>query len=138
MNKYKVGDIVTGCITGIEKYGFFVNIDNEYSGLIHISEISNNYVRNINDYARIGEIIQAKVIEVPRHNHIKLSIKDIDYRISKRKIRKIEETSKAFSTLTIMLNQWIEEKMYEINQKKLKKYCKQKQFKKISEIKKYF
>lgn len=121
MNKYKVGDIVTGCITGIEKYGFFVNIDNEYSGLIHISEISNNYVRNINDYARIGEIIQAKVIEVPRHNHIKLSIKDIDYRISKRKIRKIEETSKAFSTLTIMLNQWIEEKMYEINQKKLKK-----------------
>lgn len=121
MNKYKVGDIVTGCVTGVEKYGIFVNVDNDYSGLIHISEITSNYVRNINDYARIGEIIQAKVIEPPQKSHIKLSIKDIDYRISKRKIKKIEETEKAFSTLTIMLNKWIEDKMSEISQNKQKK-----------------
>ena len=38
---YNVGDVVTGCVTGIERYGIFVNLDNYYSGLVHISEISN-------------------------------------------------------------------------------------------------
>ena len=40
MAQYKVGKIVKGNITGIEKYGIFVNLDNFYSGLIHISEMS--------------------------------------------------------------------------------------------------
>ena len=48
MAKYKIGDIVQGCVTGIEKYGVFVNLDEYYTGLIHISEVSDLYVRNIN------------------------------------------------------------------------------------------
>lgn len=40
MSDYKVGKIVKGTITGIQKYGIFVDLDNYYSGLIHISEIS--------------------------------------------------------------------------------------------------
>ena len=63
MGKYKSGDIVTGCVTGIEKYGVFVSLDDYYSGLIHISEISDGFVRNIHDYVKIGETINAKVIE---------------------------------------------------------------------------
>ena len=42
-DNYKVGDIISGQVTGIEKYGIFVNIDPWYDGLIHISEISSNY-----------------------------------------------------------------------------------------------
>ena len=41
---YKIGDTVKGKITGIQKYGIFVAVDNEYTGLIHISEISNAFV----------------------------------------------------------------------------------------------
>ena len=52
--EYKKGNIVTGCVTGIEKYGIFVSLDNYYSGLVHISEISDSFVRNINDYVNIG------------------------------------------------------------------------------------
>ena len=63
MSKYKVGDIVIGCVTGIEKYGIFVNLDEYYTGLIHISEISNLYVREISDYVEIGQTIKCKVIE---------------------------------------------------------------------------
>ena len=44
MKKYKYGEIVTGYVTGIEKYGVFVSLDEYYSGLIHISEISEKYV----------------------------------------------------------------------------------------------
>ena len=39
MTRYKKGDVVTGVVTGIEKYGIFVGLDDYNSGLIHISEI---------------------------------------------------------------------------------------------------
>lgn len=111
MSKYKCGEIVTGYVTGIEKYGIFVNIDDEYDGIIHISEITNSYVRNINDYAKIGEVIRAKVIEEVNSSQIKLSIKDVDYRITRKKSTKIEETKNGFSTLIVMLNKWVDNKM---------------------------
>ena len=80
MTQYKVGKIVKGNITGIEKYGIFVGLDNFYSGLIHISEVSNDFVRNINDFGEVGETIYVKILEVDETtNHLKLSIKDIDY-----------------------------------------------------------
>lgn len=125
MKKYKRGEIVTGYVTGIEKYGIFVNIDDKYTGLIHISEITNTYVRNIYDYAKVGQNIKAKVIEEQKNNQIKLSIKDLNYSVNSTKVTKINETKKGFSTLALMLNQWIDEKnreMYEKKQKNKKKH----------------
>ena len=49
--KYKIGSVVLGYVTGIKEYGIFVQLDNNTSGLIHISEISNKYIENVNDYA---------------------------------------------------------------------------------------
>ena len=111
MKKYENGEIVTGCVTGIEKYGVFVNLDEYYSGLIHISEISDNFVRNINDFVKIGETIKVRVLdENSKEHHVKLSIKNLDYRISKKYTGKIKETPQGFSTLEDKLNQWIREK----------------------------
>ena len=59
---YKKGDIVKGVVSGIESYGVFVKIDEDYSGLIHISEISNRFVRNISDYVKQNEIINVKIL----------------------------------------------------------------------------
>ena len=39
MDSFKVGDIIKGQVTGIESYGIFINVNSEYNGLIHISEI---------------------------------------------------------------------------------------------------
>ena len=50
MSKYFKNEVVEGCVTGIEKYGIFVTLDEYYSGLIHISEISDNFVRDINKF----------------------------------------------------------------------------------------
>ena len=53
MSKYFKNEVVEGCVTGIEKYGIFVTLDEYYSGLIHISEISDNFVRDINKFVNI-------------------------------------------------------------------------------------
>lgn len=122
-NNYKANEIVSAYITGIENYGIFVKLDDYYSGLIHISEISDSFVRNINDYVSIGETIKAKILEIDyKKHHVKLSIKNIDYRIDKRKRRKILETSNGFSTLKFKLNEWILQKENEKQIFKKNKY----------------
>ncbi len=109
--KYEGGKIVKGCVTGIENYGIFVSLDEYYSGLIHISEISNGFVKNVNDYVNIGETIKVKILEVDEENcHLKLSIKDFNYRIGNRKRNKIVETGTGFYLLKENLDKWIEEK----------------------------
>ena len=118
MKKSEVGDIVTGKVTGIENYGIFVFIDDGdgITGLIHISEISNSYVRNINDYAELDEVIKARVIEYDESkNHLKLSVKNLRYR--DKYSHKIVETSSGFSNLGIALNDWIEDKYDELFEK---------------------
>lgn len=117
MTRYKKGKIVKGSITGIEKYGIFVNLDNYYSGLIHISEISKGFVKDINDYVEMGETIYAKVIDVDEsESHVKLSIKDIDYRIDegKRELSRIEEVGTGFAILSEQREVWIREKLKEL------------------------
>lgn len=117
-NRYKVGSIVTGCVTGIEKYGIFISLDSYYSGLIHISEVSDSFVRNLNDYVSIGETIKVKILEVDDSNyHAKLSIKGFSYRKNYKKRRMIKETPRGFSTLESKLNDWIYEKDKEISNK---------------------
>lgn len=121
-NKYKVGNIISGCVTGIEKYGIFVSLDDYYSGLIHISEISDLFVKNINEYVNLGETIKAKVLDVDDNEcHVKLSIKDINYRISNKKRKKIVETKHGFDTLKENLPKWINEKQKELMSKTSKK-----------------
>ena len=118
--EYKKGNIVTGCVTGIEKYGIFVSLDNYYSGLVHISEISDSFVRNINDYVYIGETINVKILDVNENDfHLKLSIKNIDYRINKKKRANIVEVGSGFNCLKDKLDDWISIKEKEILRKKV-------------------
>lgn len=116
MNQYKKGEIVTGCVTGIEKYGIFVSLDEYYSGLIHISEISDSFVKNPADYVYVGETIRALIIDDSdlESYHLKLSIKNIDYKFSKKKRKKIVETTSGFSSLQEALPTWILNKKREI------------------------
>lgn len=116
MAKYKIGSIVEGSVTGIENYGVFINLDDYYSGLIHISEISHGFVKDINNYVKLGDTIRVKVVDVDDDLcHVKLSIKDIDYRITKPKREKIEEVGSGFSILKDNLDNWINIKIEEIN-----------------------
>lgn len=118
MIKYKKGEIIKGCVTGIENYGAFISLDEYYSGLIHISEISSSYVNDIHNYLNIGDTIYVKVLEVDEENsQVKLSIKDIDYKV-RRKREPIKESPNGFKPLEKALPNWINDKINEINNQK--------------------
>ncbi len=109
--EYKVGDIIKGQVTGIEKYGIFVNIDPWYDGLIHISEVSDSFVRDIHDFVKIGETIYCQILDVNEDNlQLKLSIKNINYKANNSN-NPIKETRKGFLPLKEQLPIWLEEKV---------------------------
>lgn len=74
----KNGDIVYGIITNIVSYGAFVSVE-DYMGLIHISELSDGFVRDIHEYIKIGEKVRLKVIDVDEEQKkLKLSFKALN------------------------------------------------------------
>lgn len=70
-----VGAIVTGKVTGIKKFGAFITLDGGQNGLVHISEIANSYVSDVNDYLKDGQAVKVKVIAIDEGGRINLSIK---------------------------------------------------------------
>ena len=116
MGKYQKGKIVQGVVTGIETYGAFVSFDEFYSGLIHISEISHGFVKNINDFMSVGDIINTEIMEVDDSLfQLKLSIKNINYKNVKNARKKnIVETKSGFATLEKKLPLWIEDSIKKI------------------------
>ena len=116
---YRINDIVSGKVTGIEDYGFFVILDdNITTGLVHISEISNSFVRNVSDYVKIGDLVFVKVIGFDEDSaKLRLSIKDINYRENCKNRHGIVETKSGFTKLKLLLSSWIEEKEQEIKKK---------------------
>jgi len=115
MDEIKVNDIIECTVTGIQKYGAFVLINNKYDGLIHISEISSSYVKNINDYIKIKDKIYAQVVDIDHENNkYKLSIKNIDYRNTGELLIDESGTGNGFNTLKDHLDLWINDKIKEI------------------------
>jgi len=107
--EYKVGSIIKGQVTGIEKYGIFVNIDPWYDGLIHISEVSEDYVKDVHDFVKIGETIYCQILEINEENlQLKLSIKNINYKATSDNSA-INETRKGFLPLKENLDIWLNE-----------------------------
>lgn len=117
MYAFKKGDIVKCSVTGVEDYGIFVRVCNDCYGLIHISEINHGFVKNVSDYASVGDEIYAMVIEEinDSENKLKLSIKNIDYKNS-GKINRIIESKNGFIPLKECLPVWTKEKIDELSQ----------------------
>ena len=102
MTKYKEGDIITVKVIGIKDYGIFVDAKDNYKGLIHISEISNKFVENIGNYAKIGDKLQVQIINNDEtKKQLKLSIKSLDSNT-------IKEYGLGFKPLKDHINEWIE------------------------------
>ncbi|MDQ5983586.1 MAG: Polyribonucleotide nucleotidyltransferase [Eubacteriales bacterium SKADARSKE-1] len=74
----KVGEIVEGKVTKITNFGAFVEIMPGKSGMIYISEISTNFVKNINDYLKEGQIVKTKIINISEKGEVALSIRRLE------------------------------------------------------------
>lgn len=71
----EVGKIYEGKVTGITKFGAFVEIEPGVTGMVHISEVANTYVSEIKDHITEGQQVKVKVLGVSEEGKISLSIK---------------------------------------------------------------
>ncbi len=71
----EVGSKIIGKVTGIKHFGAFVELPERKNGLVHISEVADQYVEDINDHLSIGQEVEVKVLSVGEDGKISLSIK---------------------------------------------------------------
>jgi general stress protein 13 len=123
--KIEVGSVVTGKVTGIQPYGAFVAIDENTQGLVHISEVTHGFVKDINEHLKVGDEVTVKVLSIDEAaGKIGLSIRATQEAPEQteapkaRKPRKRqaaavaykqEEAPQGFNTLKDKLQEWIEQ-----------------------------
>ncbi|WP_313894885.1 S1 domain-containing RNA-binding protein [Psychrobacillus sp.] len=71
----EVGSKVQGKVTGITNFGAFVELPGGSTGLVHISEVADNYVKDINEHLKVGDVVEVKVMNVEADGKIGLSIR---------------------------------------------------------------
>ncbi len=83
----EVGNKLQGKVTGITNFGAFVELEGGKTGLVHISEVADNYVKDINDILTVGDEVTVKVMNIGDDGKIGLSIrKAVDRRTAQRKV----------------------------------------------------
>lgn len=94
----KVGDTVTGVVTGVVDFGVFVNVEG-IEGLIHISEISWERVANPSDYVKVGQSVEAKIISIDK-DRLSLSMKQLTQDPWLDEVEKFKKGDKVEGTVT--------------------------------------
>lgn len=92
------GNILEGVVTGIAKFGAFVELPGGVTGLVHISEVADDYVKDVSDYLKEKDKVRVKVINVDEKGKIGLSIKQADpnYTPRQRHFRRTNPRSDSF------------------------------------------
>lgn len=76
--KFEVGQIVEGKVTGVKPFGAFVSLDDSKQGLVHISHVTHGFLKNINDAVAVGDVVKVKVVSIDESNgKIALSMKEV-------------------------------------------------------------
>lgn len=73
--EFEIGAVVEGKVKSITNFGAFIDFEDGKSGLVHISEISNTFVKDIRDHLKEGQSVKAKVISIEPSGKLGLSIK---------------------------------------------------------------
>ncbi|RKD20926.1 S1 RNA binding domain protein [Caminicella sporogenes DSM 14501] len=71
----EIGKVVDGTVTGITNFGAFIQLPDGITGLCHISEIADEYVKDVKDYLKEQQRVKVKVIEVSGNGKVSLSIR---------------------------------------------------------------
>jgi len=116
-DQIEVGNIVKGKVTGIQPYGAFISLGEDKQGLVHISEITNGFVRDIHDYVNVGDEVSVKVLSIDKESgKISLSLKAVTEpdgnrkELGKNHLEEILNSSgRGFNSLKEKLVEWIEE-----------------------------
>lgn len=119
---YEIGSVIKGTVKAIKPYGAFVALDESTQGLVHISEITHGYVKDIHEHLSVGDEVTVKVLSVDEEKgKISLSIKATEEPPKKsekatRKKKRVEprkaaekEESTGFNTLKEKLEEWVKQ-----------------------------
>ncbi len=75
--KFEVGQIVEGKVTGVKPFGAFVSLSNSKQGLVHISHVTHGFLKDINEAVAVGDVVKVKVVSIDDSNgKIALSMKE--------------------------------------------------------------
>lgn len=120
---YEAGQELSGTVTGIQPYGAFVALDDQTQGLVHISEITYGFVKDIHEHLSVGQQVKVKVLDVDEQDHkISLSIRALQdapppakkfHRPRKSLQERVDEQDeKGFNSLKDKLRDWIDKSGY--------------------------
>ena len=84
----EIGKIYDGKVTGITKFGAFVELEPGTTGMVHISEVANTFVNEIKDHLQEGQTVKVKVLTIGDDKKISLSIKQTVEAPPKREFKK--------------------------------------------------
>ncbi|MGM9874127.1 MAG: S1 RNA-binding domain-containing protein [Bacilli bacterium] len=124
--KYQIGDIVQGSVSDVKPYAIFMKFDDGICGLLHISELGNGFIKDIEKFASKGDEIKVKIISIDEKNgFMRVSLKQVPkeeqystHKNSRRK--KFECEDDDFLPLQNNLDTWINNTLEEANKEKNK------------------
>src|SRR5690625_2643651 len=111
----EAGQVLKGTVTGVQPYGAFIKVNDEVQGLVHISEITHGYVKDIKDHLAIGDEVNVKVLNVDETSgKISLSIRATEEKpgFKKQKPKQVDlpdQNANGFNILKDKLEEWIEQ-----------------------------
>ena len=117
--KLSEGKVLEGKVTGIQPYGAFVALNEDIQGLVHISEVTNGYVKDINDHLSVGDEVKVKILNIDENNNkYSLSIRATEERPQQTTAKPKKQTAgrqqqndteAGFNTLRDKLQDWIQQ-----------------------------
>ena len=118
--KYQVGQLVVGKVYNVKPYALFMSFEDGATGLLHISEISDSFVRDIEKYGSVGDEIKVKILSIDKENgFLRVSYKQVpteEMFSSHTNQRRAPITSDdEFKPLQEKLDSWIKEAYEKIN-----------------------
>ena len=112
---YKVGDILIGKVNQVRPYALFLSFEGGVHGLLHISELSDDYIRDIERFGTVGDEMKVKVLSIdPENGFLRVSYKAIPdsekystHNSDRRELPQFDEAD--FTDLEKKLPEWINE-----------------------------
>ena len=92
----EIGKIVNGTVKSLAPFGAFVELEDGTTGLVHISEVAANYVKDVSEYLTVGQEVKVKIVSLDEKGKINLSIK-----------RAISEDKKQNGKITRANDTWV-------------------------------
>lgn len=116
---FEIGQLVIGKVKSVKPYALFLEFDGKVNGLLHISEISDSFIRDIEKFGSVGDEMKVKVIDIDKSNgFLRVSLKQVpaEDAFTTHHDEKIVPvaTEEEFATLKEKMPQWIEETLKKI------------------------